>query len=98
MRYSWTTAESPPETRWVCYIGRLYVGEAHRLVPENWDESVLGRPDDYYSRLSAKPWRAWIANDDGGQAVGTFASIDEAKAWVESTVTELIDGALTSPA
>jgi hypothetical protein len=48
----------------------------------------------HHETNEAKPWRAWIMSDDEGEAIGTFATLDEAKGYLAGRVAS----SLTAPA
>ena len=73
------------------YVGKLYVAEVTRLVPEGWrDFAKQPSPTTYYEANEAKPWRAWVYYDPDGRAIGKFPTAEEARAAVEAAVLSAI--------
>ena len=56
------------------YLGRIYVGEVH-------DVST-------YHPLT--PWRGWVMMESDGVSIGMFATIEDAKAAVETAAREAL--------
>jgi hypothetical protein len=76
-----------------CCVGRLYVGEVHRLIPEAW-ESMIGTVPadrtDWHRANADRPWRGWVMSDDGGEEIGRYETAGAAKTAVENKVSELM--------
>ena len=76
-----------------CFVGRLYVGEVYRIIPEAWESMIGTAPagrTDWHRANADRPWRGWVMSDCDGDEVGRYATADAAKAAVEAKVSELM--------
>lgn len=82
------------------YVGRIWVGQVERVVPENWRDDNLFRdmdpnPSPYtgsakqlwaqYERDEATPWAAWL-NSGSEPELTNYATEAAARAALEAVV------------